>query len=114
MDRAGAEACRALAGRGLKGESGPTAFAPLPTLERTRSLLRSRRQILGAQGMETSNSDLARWSFSVEEMSPGCYRAVGLGPHRLTVEHSSADNEEALERAMEYAAEMSRRIEYGD
>lgn len=57
--------------------------------------------------------DLRGWSFSVQEASPGCYRAVGIGPRRMTVEHNSTDHEEALERARHYAAEMSSRIRNG-
>lgn len=53
---------------------------------------------------------LAGWTFSLKETSPGCYQAVGIGPRRMTVEHNSTDHEEALERAREYAVEMSRRI----
>ena len=55
-------------------------------------------------------SEVPGWSFSVKEMSPGCYSAKGIGPRRMTVEHNSPDHEEALERAKEYAAEMSQRL----
>lgn len=54
-------------------------------------------------------SDVPGWSFTVEEVSAGVYCAKGRGPRRMTVEHNSTDHEEALERAKEYAAELSAR-----
>lgn len=52
-------------------------------------------------------SEFSRWSFTVEEVSAGVYRARGRGPRGMTVEHSSIDHEEALERAQKYAAELN-------
>jgi hypothetical protein len=55
-------------------------------------------------------SEVRGWSFVMTEASPGCYCAKGVGPRRMTVEHSSPDYEEALERAKEYATELSKSV----
>lgn len=75
-------------------------------------LLRELQSALGGQLTDDDDNAvlyLQGWSFSVKETSSGCYRAIGIGPHRMKVEHNSTDHEEALNRAKEYADEMSRR-----
>lgn len=75
--------------------------------EKTRKLMKQSERTKERRSWASSPPG---WSFTVEEVSAGVYCAKGCGPRRMTVEHRSTDHEEALERAKEYAAEMSQRL----
>lgn len=95
-----------------KSRSRLTQAGVIP-LMRVIGLLSELQRALGGQLTDDDDNvvlDLQGWSFAVKETSAGCYCAKGIGPRRMTVEHNSTDYEEALDRAKEYAAEMSRRI----